>query len=165
MKNMQFPIALLVSFAIVLTACDLSSPKNVDEIGEEAAEFVEDIGPSSERAGEVEVPTALISAEETIQASTRAGGLLKLPPATAISFIDKWIQTLETHPNVDDSDDLANDLRTLKGLLATTPIDGEKVSDVLESLAEETEDAAKDADSEVVMALSEALEAAADALD
>lgn len=165
MKYLQTPFAFLFALLVGLTACDLSSPKNVDEIGEEAAEFVEEIGPNSERSGEVSIPTPLTTPEETVAAVEEAGGLLKLTSDAAVSTIDKWIGTLQTHPGVDDSDDLVDDLKTLKDLLLTTPIDGDKVSDVLRSLANETEDAAKDANSEVVMTLSKALEAASETLD
>ena len=154
-------------FVGVFAACNLGSPspESAEEVGEEVGEFVEKITPARARAGEVDVPPALTTPEETLAAAAEAGGLLALPAAAATAAIDRWIGTLSANPAVDDSDDLVADLTRLRELLRASPVDGEAVAEVLEDLARETRQAARDADSEPVAALAEALDAAAEQLD
>lgn len=159
---LHFLIALLT-----LPACNMDSPapESAEEIGEEAAELVEAIGPDSEEAGELAPEIAVTTPEETLTLVESAGGLTALPIGSATAIIDNWIETLHTNPAVDDSDDLARGLTRLKALLQQTPIDGEAVGELLGKLAAETEEAAEDSDDEAVGALAELLEEAGEALD
>ena len=160
-------LILLAAALIATAACnmDAPSPDSAEEVGEEAAEFVEAVGPDSEVPGDVAAPVPLTSAQETLELAEVAGGLTSMSPSSATAVIDNWIGTLRANPDVDDADDLVEDLTELRTLLAATPIDGEAVGEVLEELAEETDEAADDADDEAVERLAEALEEAAEALD
>ena len=135
------------------------------EVGEEVAEVIREIGPEDDLDDPTNVPPALISIEQTLQAAPDANALLGLAPAAATGVIDLWIGTLDGNTAIDDTDRLVEELRRLKSLLAAAPIDGDAVSDVLHRLANETDDAADDADSEIGEQLAELLEDAADALD
>ena len=154
-------------FAGVFAACNLGSPspESAEEVGEEVGEFVEGITPASAKAGEATAPPALTTPGQTLAAAEEAGGLLALAPAAATAAIDQWVGTLRGNPDVDDADDLVDDLARLRELLGASPVDGEAVAEVLEDLARETRQAARDADNEPVAALAEALEAAAEQLD
>ena len=164
---MKDVFAPLLSLALLLAACDASSPSPdaAEEVAEEGREFVNGIAPEGEEPGDVVPPPVLITPEETLAAVEAAGGLTALGTAGATEVIDKWIGTLSANPDVDDSDDLVEDLTKLRELLQASPVDGEAVGEVLEELADETEEAADDADSEAVEALAELLEEAAEALD
>lgn len=157
----------LFATALCSAACnmDAPAPESAEEVGEEAAEFVEAVGPASEVPGDVAAPVPLTSARETLELAGLAGGLTSMSPSSATAVIDNWIGTLRANPDVDDADDLVEDLTELRTLLAANPIDGEAVGEVLEELAEETEEAADDADDEAVERLAKALEEAAEALD
>ena len=160
--------ACLCGYALLTVAACADSgnatPELAEEIAEEAGEFVEAIAPEGAEVGEVPVPAALTTPEETLTAIDGAGGLLRLAPAAATGVIDKWIGSLRAHPYVDDSEDLVADLEKLRALLAAPTIDGEAVGEVLDDLSDETEQAARDADSEVVARLADILDEAADAL-
>ena len=165
MKYTRFSFAVLFAASLSFVACDTSrTNERAGEVGEEGAEFVEELGPDRESAGEVAVPMQMTTPEETLTAVESAGGLLKLSPDAAVSNIDKWIGSLTAHPYVDDSDDIVEDLNKLKMLLMQSPIDGEEVGEVLDELSDETEEAADDANSTSVRMLAQALEAAAEAL-
>ena len=151
---------------LALGACGNDSPTDIaSEYGEEAADLRRALEPDAVEAGEVTPPAPAITVEETLAGATAAGGLLKLSPAAATAVIDRWVVTLTGNPTVDDADDLRRDLGILRELLAAPTVDGDAVAEVLEDLAEETGEAADDADSALVEKLAEALEAAADALD
>ena len=160
---------LAVTLAFLLfstTACDDDKVnRRAREVGEEGSEFVEEVGPESEESGTPAVPTATITIGETMNAVETSNGLLALSPAAATGVIDRWIQTLRGNPLVDDNDILVDNLLKLKSLLSRPTIDGEAVGEILENLAEETEEAAEDNDDELVEKLADILHDAADALD
>jgi hypothetical protein len=75
---------------------------------------------------------------QTLQAGkSKMGDLTTLAPATAVSNIDGWIAKLS---GMDGTEDMVEELNTLKMELGKPSIDGSKVSDILMDLSEETRD-------------------------
>ena len=165
---MKIPTLLVLAF-LALAACNDGNPDTtVDiatEVGEEVGEFFDKVGPDEEAGGEVPIPPATISIDETAGAVNSAGGLLKLSPAAATGVIDRWIETLRANPLIDDNEDMVRDLTALKLELGKGSIDGKAVSRLLDNLADETEAAARDNDYKPAAVLAEILEEASEALD
>ncbi len=162
---MKSLITFFAAIALITTACGDGPTPVAREIGEEGAELVKEIGPRDDDEAPTRIPPAHISIDETLGAISGERGILGLAPAMAIDIIDKWMKTLAGNTAIDDSDRIVEELLYLKKLLLTTPIDADEVSDVLESLAEQTEDAAEEAENVAVEKLAELLDDASDALD
>lgn len=80
-----------------------------------------------------------VTAQATVDAVQQAGGLTSLTVAAATQNIDGWIAQLEGNP---DFASVVTDLRTLRGQLQASPIDGAAVGGTLQRLGEATTAAA-----------------------
>ena len=77
---------------------------------------------------------------QTLQAGKeKMGDITTLSPEAATTNIDSWIAKLK---EMDDTDDMVEELQTLKTELSQTNIDGEKVADLLMDLSAETREMA-----------------------
>ena len=77
---------------------------------------------------------------QTIEAvAGKMGDITTLPASAAVSNVDGWISELS---GMNGTNDLVEDLRSLRSELTASSIDGEKVSDLLFELAEDTSDVA-----------------------
>lgn len=83
--------------------------------------------------------TPEVTPQGTVDAVQQAGGLTSLSVAAATQNIDGWITRLEGNP---DFEPVVADLRTLRGQLQASPIDGAAVGATLQSLGEATTAAA-----------------------
>ena len=98
--------------------------------------------------------------EGTVEAVNAAGGdITALDPTTATSNIDGWIGQLR---GMDGTDEIVNNLETLKTELSSGNIDGGRVSEILSTLADETRELEGQAPG--LSTLASALQAGADKL-
>jgi hypothetical protein len=75
------------------------------------------------------------------------GGVAALSPTAARATIERWLNTLADH---DGLNDVATSLGELRAALASTPIDGAAVGEILGRLGERTTEAAQDAEDDAV---------------
>ena len=122
---LRFTLALAVVLA--LAACESKSPTPASgEVA--AADDAPDLGPLPD--------TAMV--RETSPESTAdllGGALDAISPSVGIQTIDLWIARLDT---VDTAADVRDDLRTLRSLLQSSPLDGPAIGRVLQSLGDGT---------------------------
>lgn len=99
--------------------------------------------------------------DQTLKAvKDKAVDITTLPVATATANIDSWIDELR---GIDDTDGMIEELQSLKAELMAPSIDGEKVSEIMYSLADDTREMAGENKSLAVLAY--ALEAGGARLD
>ncbi|MEM0963140.1 MAG: hypothetical protein AAGK21_11470 [Bacteroidota bacterium] len=82
-----------------------------------------------------------VTAQGTLDAVQSAGGLTSLAPAAAVQNIDGWIAQLEGNPDFAPTVDALN---TLKGQLQAETLDGAAIGGTLQTLGQQTTDAAGD---------------------
>lgn len=75
------------------------------------------------------------------------GGVAALSPTAARASIERWLNTLANH---DGLNDVATALGELRAELASTPIDGDAVGQILGRLGERTTEAADGAEDDAV---------------
>ena len=160
------PLFIFLSLCTLLIACDQSQVRDTaSEVSEEGTEFIQAIGPDEAVPPLPPAPEVQITPQETLSEAQAAGGLLRLSPTVATAIIDRWLATLGGNLHIDDTDLMVVNLRRLRDLLQAETIDRNAVHEVLEALAQETRQAADDADNAAVEALGDALHEAAEALE
>lgn len=125
------PTTTMKYFILLATTCAMLScaPRPTST----AADSDTDMEMNDPMAGQGTDSELLQSTMNAIE--TNDGNITALPPSAAVSNIDSWINELR---GMDGTESIVGNLTTLKGELNEPSIDGQKVSQLLSTLANET---------------------------
>ena len=125
--------------ALPLAACADEPADDTDAVVVDTDPVVDPMPADPVMTDTTMAPAADVTPQGTVDAVQNAGGLTALPVNAAIQNIDGWIAQLEANP---DFAGVVTDLRTLRGQLQASPIDGAAVGATLQSLGGATTAAA-----------------------